>query len=118
MTPLLVALGAAVGAPLRLLVTRVAGRDGRDPAPGTLVVNVVGSVVLGVLLGLADVPAAVLALVGGGFCGALTTFSTFGVDAVRLRTEGTSGRSLAYVATTLVLGIGAAAAGYLVAGAL
>lgn len=118
MTPLLVALGAAVGAPLRLLAARVAGRDGRDPAMGTLAVNVAGSVALGLLLGLADVPAGVVALVGSGFSGALTTFSTFGADVLRLRAEGSPGRSLVYVAGTLVLGIGAAAAAYLVARAL
>ena len=118
MTPLLVALGAAVGAPLRLLATQVAGRDGRDPAMGTLAVNVAGSVVLGLLLGLADVPTGVVALVGSGFCGALTTFSTFGADVLRLRAQGSLGRSLAYVSGTLVLGIAAAAAAYLVARAL
>ena len=112
MTPLLVVLGAVVGAPLRLLVTRVAGRDGRDPAVGTLVVNVAGSALLGVLLGLRNVSPAVLALVGTGFCGALTTFSTFGGDAVRLLEDRTLGRALGYVGATLVLGIGAAAAGY------
>ena len=93
MTPLLVALGAAVGAPLRLLATRLAGRDGRDPAMGTLIVNVVGSAVLGLLLGLADVAPAVVALVGTGFCGTLTTFSTLGADVVRLRAERSLGRS-------------------------
>lgn len=118
MTPFLVALGAAVGAPLRLLATRVAGRNGRDPAMGTLVVNVAGSAVLGLLFGLADVPAGVMALVGAGFCGTLTTFSTFGADVVRLRAEASIGRSLAYVGATLVLGIGAAAATWLIARAL
>ena len=112
MTPLLVVLGAVVGAPLRLLVTRVAGRDGRDPAVGTLLVNVAGSALLGVLLGLRNVSPAVLALVGTGFCGALTTFSAFGGDAVRLLEDRTLGRALGYVGATLVLGIGAAAAGY------
>ncbi|MCZ2858878.1 fluoride efflux transporter FluC [Blastococcus sp. VKM Ac-2987] len=115
MTPLLVALGAAVGAPLRLLATRLAGRAGRDPAAGTLAVNVAGSAVLGLLLGLADVPAGVLALVGAGFCGALTTFSTFGTDVVRLLGERGAGRALGYLLATLVLGLGAAAGAYLVA---
>ncbi|WP_324275047.1 CrcB family protein [Blastococcus brunescens] len=54
MTALLVVLGAAAGAPLRLLATRLAARSG-DPARGTLAVNVAGSALLGVLLGLADV---------------------------------------------------------------
>jgi fluoride exporter len=112
-TPLLVAAGALAGAPLRLLATRVAARSGRDPALGTLVVNVVGAAVLGVLLGLGGVPAGVVALVGTGFCGTLTTFSTFGADVVRLVEERALARTAAYVAATLVLGLGAAAAGWL-----
>jgi fluoride exporter len=111
-TPLLVVAGALVGAPLRLLATRIAGRNGRDPALGTLAVNVAGSALLGVLLGLAAVPAEVLALVGTGFCGTLTTFSTFGADVVRLLEERAVGWALAYLAASLVLGVGAAAAGY------
>ena len=112
MTALLVVLGAAVGAPLRLLATRVAGRS---PELGTLAVNVLGSAVLGVLLGLADAPAGVVALVGTGFCGALTTFSTFGADVVRLLDERALGRAVGYLLATLVLGLGAAAAGYALA---
>ncbi len=110
MTSLLVVLGAAVGAPLRLLAIRLAGPS---PERGTLAVNVLGSAVLGVLLGLADVSAAVVVLVGTGFCGALTTFSTFGADVVRLIEERALGRAHANHAGTLVLGLGTAAAGYL-----
>jgi CrcB protein len=111
-TPLLVVVGALVGAPLRLFASRWAIRNGRDPARGTLVVNVAGSAALGAVLGLADVPEWVLALVGVGFCGALTTFSTFGADVVRLVDERVLGRAVAYLIATLVLGVGAAAAGY------
>jgi fluoride exporter len=111
-TPLLVVAGALVGAPLRLLVTRLATRGGRDPALGTLAVNVAGSGLLGVLLGLAAPPPWVVALVGTGFCGALTTFSTFGADAVRLAGERAVVRLAAYLVATVVLGLGAAAAGY------
>jgi CrcB protein len=111
-TPLLVAAGALVGAPLRLLVTRLSARGGRDPAVGTLLVNVVGSAVLGALMGAAAVPGWVVSLVATGFCGTLTTFSTFGADVVRLLEERILGRALAYVGATLVLGLGAAAAGY------
>ena len=113
MTALLVIAGALVGAPLRLLADRVAvARRGRGSVLGTLTVNVAGSAVLGALLGLRDVSPAVLALVGTGFCGTLTTFSTFGYDVVRLVEERLVGRALAYLAASLVLGIGAAAAGY------
>ena len=116
MTPLLVVVGALVGAPLRVLAIAVAERAGRDPAGGTLVVNVAGSAVLGVVLGLATVPAWVVALVGTGFCGTLTTFSTFGADVVRLVETRALAKALVYLVATLVLGLGAAAAGYLLAG--
>jgi CrcB protein len=112
MTPLLVVAGALAGAPLRLLVIRLAARHGRDPAVGTLVVNVAGSALLGAVLGAGDVPGWAVALVGGGFCGTLTTFSTFGADVVRLVEERAVGRALGYLAATLVLGVGAAAATY------
>ena len=115
MTPLLVAAGAFVGAPLRLLALRLVHRSGRDPALGTLAVNVAGSAVLGVLSGLSGLPAWVPALVGTGFCGTLTTFSTFGADVVRLVEEHAVGRALAYSAASLVLGLGATATGYALA---
>jgi CrcB protein len=114
-TPLLVVAGALVGAPLRLLVIRLAGRDGRDPAAGTLAVNVAGSAVLGGVLGLGDAPGWVLALVGAGFCGTLTTFSTFGADVVRLLDERRLGRAVAYLGATLVLGLAAAVGCYALA---
>ena len=115
MTPLLVVAGALVGAPLRLLVTRLAARGGRDPARGTLAVNVVGSALLGLVLGAAATPPAVVALAGTGFCGTLTTFSTFGTDVVRMVEQRQLARSLGYVVASVVLGVGAAALGYLLA---
>ncbi|MPR00413.1 CrcB family protein [Modestobacter sp. I12A-02628] len=116
MTALLVVLGALVGAPLRLLADRVAvARRGPGSVLGTGVVNVVGSAVLGVLLGLRDVPPEVVALVGTGFCGTLTTFSTLGYDVVRLVEERRVARALADLTATLLLGLGLAAAGYLAA---
>ncbi|MGY1844459.1 fluoride efflux transporter FluC [Modestobacter sp. SYSU DS0875] len=113
MTALWVVLGALAGAPLRLLAERVAvARRGRGSVVGTLTVNVVGSALLGVLLGLRGVSPAVLALVGTGFCGTLTTFSTYANDVVRLVEERAVGRALAYLAGTLVLGLAAAAGGW------
>jgi CrcB protein len=112
-TALLVVAGALVGAPLRLLVLRLAGRKEGDPALGTLAVNVAGSAVLGAVLGSGDAPGWVVALIGTGFCGTLTTFSTFGADVVRLLEERALGRALGYLLMTLVLGVGVAAAAYL-----
>jgi CrcB protein len=115
-TALLVVAGALVGAPLRLAADRIAAaRRGHGSVVGTLTVNVAGSAVLGVLLGLRHVSPAALALVGTGFCGTLTTFSTFGFDVVRLVDEGLLRRALMYLTGSLVLGIGVAAAGYVIA---
>lgn len=76
MTLLLVALGAAVGAPLRY----VAGHwlDARLPW-GTVVVNWVGSLLLGWFAGL-GLEGGTMALLGTGFCGGLTTYSAFAVQ--------------------------------------
>jgi CrcB protein len=116
---LLVVAGALVGAPLRLWVTRAAVRLGRDPAIGTLLVNVAGSALLGALTGASGVSAATAALIGTGFCGGLTTFSTFGADVLRLVDLRRLLAALAYVMATLLLGIGAAVVAWvLVAGAV
>lgn len=84
MTALLVVAGAAVGAPARFLVDRWARRhSSAGTILGTLIVNVVGSLVLGVVAALSRDPAApswLLPLVGVGFCGALTTFSTLAFE--------------------------------------
>jgi CrcB protein len=114
-TALLVVLGAMAGAPLRLLALRIAARDGGDPARATLSVNIGGSAVLGAVLGLADPADWVVALVGVGFCGTLTTFSTFAADAVGLLEARALGRAVGYLVASLVLGVGAAAAAYLLA---
>ena len=88
MTVLLVALGAAVGAPVRYLVDRFiqARHDSVFPW-GTLTVNLAGCLVLGALAGSGGLPGWVATLVGIGFCGALTTYSTFGYETVRLVRE-------------------------------
>jgi fluoride exporter len=118
-TPLLVVLGAMAGAPLRLFAERLAAsRRGAGSVAGTLAVNVAGSALFGFLLGLADLPGWVAALVGSGFCGTLTTFSTLGAELVRLAGRGRRGQAAVYLGATLVLGIGAAAASYGLAGLL
>ena len=76
MTAILVALGAAVGAPLRYLLGH--WLDARLPW-GTITVNVVGSFLLGLFSGLA-LGGDAMALLGTGFCGALTTYSAFAVQ--------------------------------------
>ena len=54
-----------------------------------------------------------MALVGTGFCGTLTTFSTYGADVVRLVEERAVGRAVAYLLGSVLLGTGVAAVGFL-----
>ncbi|PZG22043.1 fluoride efflux transporter CrcB [Micromonospora craterilacus] len=122
MSVLLVALGAAVGAPLRYLVDRAvqARHDSAFPW-GTFVVNVAGCLLLGVLVGGATagaVPGSLVTLLGTGLCGALTTYSTFGYETVRLFEQGFRLGALLNVAASVAAGLGAAFAGVMVAQAI
>jgi fluoride exporter len=111
MTALLVILGAALGAPARYLVDRaVQSRHGSGFPWGTFTVNVVGCFVLGFLTGL-PFGTGVLAFAGVGFCGALTTYSTFGYETLRLLTSGARLLALLNVVASLVAGLGAAYVG-------
>jgi CrcB protein len=114
-TVLLVVLGAAVGAPLRYLTDRAIQSRHDSVFPwGTLTVNVAGSLLLGFLIGL---PAGhqAAALAGTGFCGALTTYSTFSYETLRLAREGARFYAAANIVASVVAGLGAAYAGLLVA---
>ena len=103
MTVLLVAVGAAVGAPLRYALARL---DGAFPA-GLLVVNAIGSGLFGLFAAM-SLGEASWALLGTGFCGAFTSFSSFAVQTV----ERPARLATAYVVATTVLSIGACAAGW------
>ena len=104
MTVLLVALGAAVGAPTRFALGKVL--DGRFHT-GTLIANTVASLVLGFCVG-QGIDASSYALVATGFCGGLSTYSSFAVQA---RDQGAR-LGAAYVVVTIALGLAAAALGY------
>lgn len=113
-TVLLVLVGGAVGAPARYLLDRAvqSRHDGEFPW-GTLCVNVIGSLILGVLAGAATAhDSALWTLVGTGFCGALTTFSTFGYETVRLLEDRARLLALVNVVGTVVAGLVAATLGF------
>ncbi|GAB2828374.1 fluoride efflux transporter CrcB [Actinocorallia aurea] len=118
MTLLLVVLGAAVGAPLRYLVDlRMKRWAGEDFPWGTLTVNISGSALLGFLVAW-PAGGAAMALLGTGLCGALTTYSTFGYDTLRLAEDGPRSHAVLYAAGSLAAGLGAAYCGMLLAQAL
>jgi CrcB protein len=118
----MVLLGGAIGAPMRYLTDLfVQSRHDTVFPWGTFTVNVVGSLILGVtaaaVVGLGP-PAWVLALVGTGLCGALTTFSTFGFETIHLLEEGAILTAVSNCAASLVAGLGACAGGFYVAATL
>lgn len=105
---LYVALGGAAGAAARYAAGQALG----PPRPGafpwhTFAVNVAGSLVLGVVLALvpADDPRHLRALLAVGFCGGLTTFSTFGYETVSLLQARAYGVALAYAGGSVAVGL-------------
>jgi fluoride exporter len=122
MTVLLVLLGGALGAPVRYVVDLMVQSRHDSVLPwGTFLVNAAGSLVLGATAGgvaAAGGPDWVLTLAGTGFCGALTTFSTFSFETVRLAEEGALRAAAVNVAGSVVVGAAACAAGWSVATAL
>ena len=100
----LVALGAVPGALLRWQVTL-------HWADRHLLVNVLGAALLGLLAGLPAAPRRQL-LLGIGFCGSLTTFSSWMLEAVQLISSGKIVEALGLIGLTLGLGVGAAALGF------
>lgn len=119
---LAVCVGAAVGAPMRYLVDQAIQRRHNTPMPwGTLTVNLVGSFVLGVLVGVGthvDVPPTVALAAGTGFCGTLTTYSTMSYETLRLFEDGAWPLAFLNIAMSLAGGLGAAIFGYLLGTAL
>ncbi|MFK0156416.1 fluoride efflux transporter CrcB [Streptomyces sp. NPDC090493] len=119
---LLVVLGAMVGAPLRYLTDRAVQARHDSVFPwGTFAVNVTGCLILGLLTGAATAGAAsphLQLLVGTGLCGALTTYSTFSYETLRLTETGAGLYAAANVVASLVAGLGAAFAGVAIARAV
>ena len=113
MSVLALAVAGGLGAAARGVLDGLARERWGDRVPyGVLLVNVSGSLLLGLVLG-AGAPAGVGLAVGAGFCGGFTTFSTASLDAVRLARQGRVLTASAYAAGTLLLTLLAGAAGLL-----
>ena len=101
---LLVAAGAVPGALLRWQVARHLGDQ-------NLLVNVLGAALLGLLAGLPSAPRRQL-LMGIGFCGSFTTFSSWMLAAMQHLSSGDWSAAMGLIGLTLGLGLGAAALGF------
>ena len=122
MTPLAWAafvVAGAVGAPARYLLDGAIQDRVEGAFPwGTFVVNTTGSLALGLLTGLAlyhGFPKTPKLVLGAGFCGAYTTFSTFTFETVRLIEEGAVNEAIRNALGTLAAGTVAVAVGLAVA---
>ena len=111
MTVVLVAVAGAAGVLARYGITQAFGASA---APWSVVaINIAGSFVLGLLAGIGIGEDARL-IAGVGFLGGFTTFSTFSLDVFADLEAGRPGRAAALVVLSVVLGVGAAAVGWVV----
>ena len=108
---LLVALGGAVGSVLRYLLS---GINTSFPW-GTFAVNILGSLLIGLLVGLFSkgvLSPEMKLLMVTGFCGGFTTFSTFSKEALVMLQAGNIWGFAGYVSVSVIAGIALAALGY------
>ena len=115
MTWLAVACGGALGATGRYGLSQwLPHQASQGSMPwATLLANVIGSALLGLLYGLSLSgrlgSSTWQAFLGPGLCGALTTFSTFALESVVLTRAGHTGTAIAYLALNLIICLGACA---------
>lgn len=114
MAMLAVAIGGAAGTLLRYGVTTAFVRSGRTSLPATWLVNMLGTCVLGIVLGADALRSTWSLLLGVGFTGGLTTFSTWTLELLRMPAR-ESRRRLAYMLVTLAGGWLCAYIGWLIA---
>ncbi|MDE1515647.1 MULTISPECIES: fluoride efflux transporter CrcB [Vibrio] len=112
-----IALGGALGACARFLVSEICiTLFGRGFPIGTLAVNVIGSFIMGLLIACIEnewlSPYPWKAVIGFGFLGALTTFSTFSIDNVFLMQQGAFVKMAANILLNVLLSISAAWLGF------
>jgi fluoride exporter len=121
MTVVWVTLAGGAGAIARyVLDSAVRARWAVDYPVGTMVINVTGSFILGVLTGLVIAHGAstdLRTIVGVGFCGGYTTFSAASLETVRLAEQRRWPACLSYAGGSLVLALLAAGAGLALTGA-
>lgn len=113
---LLVILGGGIGSGLRYLISKYLNPAISGFYLGTFVVNVVGCLIIGLILGASlrneYVSPTQTALLATGFCGGFTTFSTFGLEQFLLLREGSYLPLISYTLVSLVAGVLAVSFGF------
>lgn len=107
---LLVGIGGAAGSMARYGISMLMSKVVNTPFPfATFLINVLGSLLIGVLFGLAArnqwLQAGGMLLLASGFCGGFTTFSTFALENINLMQKGQSMVGILYIAASLVIGL-------------
>jgi fluoride exporter len=106
---ILVGVGGLVGSVLRFFVGRWWAFDGSKFPFSTLLVNVVGSLILGFIIGLTQGGTSrnetIRLLLGVGFCGGFTTFSTFAYESVVLLHQKTPALALLNIGLSLMISL-------------
>lgn len=117
---LVVALGGGIGACLRYLIGLIPLKDPFIFPVKTLVINLLGCFVIGLVASLAvknsSLSPKLVLFVKTGLCGGFTTFSTFALETETLIKTGQSGPAVLYVALSVVAGVGLAFAGQVIVG--
>lgn len=111
---LFVGIGGFLGSMGRYLIYQLFLRLIPEINPiGTLVVNILGSFMLGMLIhSTSKMERDMFVLLTSGFCGGFTTFSTFSVENIHMLSEGNLSGSVLYIGSSLLLGLAAAYLGW------
>ena len=113
---LLVGVGGAAGSVARYALGRVIAKSTKGSFPwGTMIINITGALLLGIVTGL-KVPHGLALLLADGFLGAYTTFSTFMYEGFHLFKDRKWLNAIVYVAGSLAMGVVFFAAGFGLAG--
>ena len=122
-TFILVGVGGLTGSILRYLIATFFARQAASGFPyGTLVVNLVGCFLIGVLFALSEKGELLSPewriLLTTGFCGGFTTFSAFSYESVQMLQDGQMLTALLYVGTSVIVGLALTYAGMLLVKAM
>lgn len=113
---LLIFLGGGAGSALRYLISGYLNSSEAQLFYGTFLVNITGCLLLGFLVGLSlkenFLSHEMMLLLGVGFCGGFTTFSTFGMEMLTLLREENYAMFFRYTAGSLIVGLLTAALGF------